>query len=196
MAEVSLPIRELTRSAARKIAPGSFEPENHFYPRVLNAQVHPLVSFFMNMGRARIVERYCHLNPAVNPESLEKILSFAPRFFRWAGADLFCTTNAEGNRRMVLIETNSCPSGNKSMPLLSDDQEQGGYRTLMERMFYPLLKRRGLPEGALAVLYDKNFTEASGYAAALADLTGESVYLTPLPADAEDPPARFRDRQL
>lgn len=32
-----------------------------------------------------------------------------------------------------------------------------------------------LPCGALAVLYDKNKMEASGYAAALADLTGEQV---------------------
>ncbi|MFT5359132.1 MAG: hypothetical protein ACI9KE_006375, partial [Polyangiales bacterium] len=23
--------------------PGDFEPERHFYPRVLNAQIHPLV---------------------------------------------------------------------------------------------------------------------------------------------------------
>ena len=35
-----------------------------------------------------------------------------------------------------------------------------------------------LPAGALAVLYDKNKMEAGGYAAALADLTGEQVQET------------------
>ena len=35
--------------------------------------------------------------------------------------------------------------------------------------------------------------EASGYAAVIADLTGEDVFLTPFPDEAEDPPARFTD---
>ena len=41
----------------------------------------------------------------------------------------------------------------------------------------PALRAREgtLPAGALAVLYDKNKMEAGGYAAALADLTGEQV---------------------
>jgi hypothetical protein len=29
---------------------------------------------------------------------------------------------------MTLIEVNSCPSGMKSMPLLSEQEEQGGYK--------------------------------------------------------------------
>ncbi len=28
--------------------PGDFEPSEHFYPRVLNAQLHPLVRHFLN----------------------------------------------------------------------------------------------------------------------------------------------------
>jgi len=41
---------------------------------------------------------------------------------------------------MVVIENNSCPSGQKSMPLLDDNQEQGSYRLMVERTFKPYLK--------------------------------------------------------
>jgi hypothetical protein len=148
------------------------------------------------MSNRRIVNRYCHLNPRVDPDFLEKVLSYTPKYFRWAGADLFCTTTAAGNRRLVVIETNSCPSGNKSMPLLSEDDEQAGYRKLIETAFLPLIAKRKGASGDLAVLFDKNHMEASGYAAVIADLTGEDVYLTPYPDGHEDPPARFADGLL
>ncbi len=149
------------------------------------------------MGRKRLISRYCHLNPSVKQATMEQVLSYVPKHFRWAGCDLFCTTTALGHRRMVVVETNSCPSGNKSMPLLSEENEQGGFRTLIETTFLPLIKRRTL-EGALAVIYDKNYTEASGYACALADLTGEAVYLSPFPQGAEGDAAAtwFEDRVL
>ena len=181
---------------AAPVEPGSFEPRNHFYARVLNAQIHPLVAFFLRMSNRRIVNRYCHLNPRVEPGYLEKVLEYAPKHFRWAGADLFCTTTAAGNRRLVVVETNSCPSGNKSMPIPSDDDEQAGYRKLIETAFLPLIAKRKTASGCLAVLFDKNYMEASGYAAAIADLTGERVYLTPFPDGATDPPARFTDGLL
>jgi hypothetical protein len=184
-----------SRNAA-VVSSGSFEPRDHFYSRVLNAQIHPLVSFFLRMSNRRIVNRYCHLNPRVDPDFLEKVLSYTPKYFRWAGADLFCTTTAAGNRRLVVIETNSCPSGNKSMPLLSEDDEQAGYRKLIETAFLPLIAKRKGASGDLAVLFDKNHMEASGYAAVIADLTGEDVYLTPYPDGHEDPPARFADGLL
>jgi len=57
-----------------RITSGSFEPERHFYPRVLNAQLHSLVRFFLNLDNARIINRYCHLNPRVHPEVLGAIL--------------------------------------------------------------------------------------------------------------------------
>jgi hypothetical protein len=181
---------------ASAVAPESFEPRNHFYSRVLNAQIHPLVSFFLRMSNQRIVNRYCHLNPRVDPEHLTSVLAYTPKYFRWAGADLFCTTTAAGNRRLVVIETNSCPSGNKSMPIPSDDDEQAGYRKLIETAFMPLISKRKAASGGLAVLFDKNYMEASGYAAVIADLTGETVFLTPFPDGAEDPPARFADGLL
>ena len=40
---------------ARKIAQTSFEPPDHFYPRVLNAQIHPLVSSFFSLSNERII---------------------------------------------------------------------------------------------------------------------------------------------
>lgn len=44
--------------------------------------------------------------------------------FKWAGADVFVTASARGNRRCVVVETNSCPSGQKSQPLVNDASEQ------------------------------------------------------------------------
>lgn len=175
------------------VVPGAFEPARHFYPRVLNAQIHPLVRFFMTLGNERIAERYCHLHPEVDPKAVREVLAASPRYFRWGGADLFYATTEQGLRRIVVIETNSCPSGQKSMPLLNEDDEHGGYRRLLERSFCPLLKKPKLPPGGLAVLYDKNLMEASGYAATLSDLTGEPVQLVPCFDEDPDRPTRFTD---
>ena len=97
---------------------------------------------------------------------------------------------------MVVIETNSCPSGQKSMPLYEEHDEQGGYRTLVEQAFLPALAGRRLPSGGLAVLYDKNEMEASGYAAAIADRVDEPVYLVRFLDGDTDPCARFVDGLL
>lgn len=164
---------------SRVAEPGSFDAQDHFYPQVLNAQIHPLVRYFMDLGNERIAERYCHLHPEVDPASVRELLSGRTRWFRWGGADLFHTANERGGRDIVVIETNSCPSGQKSMPLIHEREEAAGYRVLLERSFVPALKRRGLPPGELAVLWDKNPMETSGYAAVLAELTGEPVHLVP-----------------
>jgi hypothetical protein len=149
-----------------------------------------MVAFFMRLTPLQIVNRYCHLNPQVEKSMLTACLATQTRHLYWAGADLFYTVTDSGVRRMTVIETNSCPSGNKSMPLLNEGEEQGGFRRVLEHAFVPRLKKRRLPKGGLAVLFDKNYTEASGYAAALADLCDEPVYLTPMP-EAKDRPARF-----
>lgn len=176
---------------AQTVRAGAFEPARHFYPRVLNAHIHPLVRFFMTLGNERIAERYCHLHPEVDPVAIRGLLASVPRHFRWGGADLFYATSERGHRRIVVIETNSSPSGQKSMPLLTEEEEFGGYRRLLERSFCPLLKRPKLPNGGLAVLYDKNQMEASGYAAVLAELTGEPVHLVPCNDGDPDPSSRF-----
>jgi hypothetical protein len=175
----------------RLVGPDSFECEAHFYPKVLNAHLHPLVRYFLTLGNERIAERYCHLHPEVQPQAVRDLLRVPSKHFRWGGTDLFHVTTPQGVRRLVVIETNSCPSGQKSMPRLNEEQEMGGYRRLLERSFLPLLKRRALPAGGLAVLWDKNPMETSGYAATLAELTGEPVHLVYFPADDPDPDARF-----
>ena len=162
-----------------QINPGQFEIANHFYAKALNAQMHPMVSYFLSLTREQIVERYIHMNPAVSYTDLFHLLSQPMRHFFWGGADLFYVTTASGNRKMIVLETNSCPSGQKSMPSMNDSDEYRGYRQLIEHSFLPQLKKRRVPAGALAVVYDKNFMEASGYAATLADVTNESVFLIP-----------------
>lgn len=174
--------------------PGSFEPENHWYPKALNATVHPMVSFFLSLNRERIIERYCHLNPMVKRSALNDILSRKTKYFRWAGADLINVTNEMGLRQMVVIENNSCPSGQKSMPLLQDYEEHGGYKVLLERTFLPSLKgQRLITSGKVAVLYDKNPMEASGYAATLADITDDEVYYLYFDKEALGSTIRFDD---
>lgn len=184
------------RLPPREVRAGDFDPVGHFYPRVLNAHINPLVQAFMHMSNGRIVERYIHLNPQVSREAIEQRLTHVPRYYRWGGTDLLHTASDRGERQLVVIETNSCPSGQKSMPLLDEGQEQAGYRVLLEGAFLPQLKKRPPNTGALAVLYDKNYMEASGYAATLADLTGEVVHLVPCWDGDPDPVHRFDDGVL
>lgn len=174
-----------------KVLPDSFETPDHFCPRVLNAQMHPLVQHFLNLGNTRIAERFIHLHPEVNADAVYEVLSHKTKHFRWGGADLFAATTDQGIRRIIVIETNSCPSGQKSMPFGSDAHEQSGYRTLLERTFATLQKQRRLPKGGLAVLYDKNEMETSGYAAMMADVMDEPVWLVPCFQNDPDLPVRF-----
>lgn len=162
-----------------KIAPGTFMGENHWYPKALNATIHPMINFFLNLSKDRIINRYCHLHPKIDREALEEILSYKCRYFRWGGADLINSTSANGKRQMVVIENNSSPSGQKSMPLLDDNKEDGSYRLLIERTFVPMIKRLKKDTGRLAVFYDKNYMEVSGYAAIIAEITREEVLMIP-----------------
>ncbi len=169
------------------VSPDSFSGENHWYPKALNATIHPMVSFFLNLSKDRIVNRYCHLHPMVNRDKLHEILTYQCKYFLWSGADLINATSATGKRQMVVIENNSCPSGQKSMPLLDDSKEEGSYQLLIERTFKPMLKSRSAAKlkGRLAVIYDKNHMEASGYAHVIADVMNEPVLEVPF-FDAPD----------
>ena len=121
--------------------PRDFESENHFYTKVLNSQLHPLVSYFYNLDNDRLAQRYCHINPKVKQEVLSELLNYQTGHFHWGGSDLFYTTTKNGNRKMVVIETNSCPSGQKSMPLRHENIEQGGYHTLITECFKKALEK-------------------------------------------------------
>ncbi|KAF9187057.1 hypothetical protein BGZ51_001578 [Haplosporangium sp. Z 767] len=175
-----------------------FEPEKHFYPRVLNAQIHPMVGYFFSLGNERIIARYMHLNPQTNEEVLRKCLDYVPKHFQWAGkcSDLFNVTTASGHRQMIIVETNSCPSGQKSMPLLTESDEHGGYRTVLESAFKDMIETADKSLGDLAVVCDKNMMEASGYAATLADVMKEKVWLVEYYENDQDPPVKWVDRVM
>ena len=174
------------------IEPNQFEPHDHWYPKALNATIHPMINFFLNLEQERIISRYCHMHPQVDKDKLREILNHKCRYFLWAGADLLNVTSAGGKRQMVVIENNSCPSGQKSMPLLDDNQEQGSYRLMVERTFKPYLKNlRNKINGKLAVIYDKNLMETSGYAEVIADVMNESVYYVPFYHDQENDHIKF-----
>lgn len=162
----------------RQVSPGSFASGDYWYPRAINALVHPMVAYFMNMSNRRIAERYCYRHPQVQPKKLLQLLSYKPHHFKWGGSDLMHATNHRGQDRMVVIETNSCPSGQKSFPLLDESQEQGGYHSLMKEVFLPQIPKKS--SGRVAVIYDKNEMENQAYAAALADLLQEKIILVDL----------------
>lgn len=177
------------------VEPGDFEPSEHWYPRVLNSNIHPLVSHFLFLESNQYVERFCRLNPEANPEALSKILAYKPKYFKWSGTDMMHITNNVGTKKLTVIETNSCPSGQKSMPLLSLNVEKGGYKRLIEQTFKPQVKNHQ-EEGALAVIYDKNPMENVGYASTLSDAFKEDVYLAKFEKNDPDPPAKFIDKKL
>lgn len=181
-------------SKATIVNPGEFEAHRHWYPKALNATIHPMINFFLNLSQERIISRYCHMHPTVNRGKLQEILKYKAKHFLWGGADLLNVTSAGGKRQMVIIENNSCPSGQKSMPLIDDNQEQGSYRLMIERTFKPYLKglRQNL-KGGLAVVYDKNPMEVSGYAEVIADVMNEQVYYVPFYETDENPPVEFRE---
>jgi len=177
------------------VEPGDFEPADHWYPRALNSNIHPLVSTFLNLSHKQIAERYLRLNPKADMDAVMSILQYQPKYFRWSGTDMMHVTNHEGNRKLTLIETNSCPSGQKSMPLLDFNYEQGGYRRLIEHTFKGMVDRHD-ENGALAVVYDKNPMENIGYAATIAEVFGENVYLAQFKQDDQDPPVEFREGKM
>ncbi len=176
------------------ILPDQFEPSEHWYPKALNATIHPMINFFLNLSQERVITRYCHMHPTVDKVKLREVLNHRSKYFLWAGADLLNVTSASGKRQMVVIENNSCPSGQKSMPLLNDNQEQGSYRLMVERTFKPSLKNlRNKIQGGLAVLYDKNPMEVSGYAEVIADVMQEPVHYVSYYKNESNPEAKFID---
>ncbi|ODQ50182.1 hypothetical protein SAICODRAFT_21924 [Saitoella complicata NRRL Y-17804] len=247
---------------AAEVRPDDWEMDRHFYTKCLNAQIHPLVSSFFQLSQSsnRIVARYCHLHPNTDPEALKRVLSYKPREFAWAGADLFNVTTKSGARQMIVVETNSCPSGQKSMPLLSEWEEHGGYLRVLQgvglvkplnnsggdqkspatatdeptlgaqklvdavsvqlaeaqlkeaeheggppvQSFAPSAEAQKKPrtwiaerpdeiEGDLAVVWDKNKMEATGYASVLADMTKENVWCVEFYEWDDDPPVKWED---
>ena len=92
------------------------------------------------------------------------------------------------------------------MPLLSElGTEYGGYGLVMEQTFKSLIKDLDVSTGSmlnlslmkeLAVIYDKNKMEASGYAAVLADVMKESVFLTEYYENDTNPPVKWENEWM
>jgi len=165
--------------------PGEFEPSEHYYPRCLNAQIHATVHNFLSLSNEQLITRYCHTRPDYDRSEMQAWISgYRPKHMVWSGSDLMSVTERESGKALfTVIETNSCASGQKSNPLYDENVEEGGYGRLLRTCFLPELKRReaegNLPKGELGVIYDKNLMEVTGYAAAMADMTGEPVHLIP-----------------
>lgn len=178
-------------SSITVVTPQSFSPHKHWYSKALNAQIHPVVSFFMNMDNERIIQRFSYLNPSIDSEYLKELLQYKPKYFKWAGTDLMHTTTTKGKKQMVVIETNSCPSGQKSFPLLDENNEKGGYEQLIKKTFIPIWKKSTVKKGVTCVFYDKNPVENTGYAATIADEIKKNVYLVEYHEDEYGKCVRF-----
>lgn len=208
------------RRKCELVEPNTFKEEHHFYPKAVHAHLSEIVKEFMTLGKLlqvtrksaqafttqdtpQLVKRFCELHPNVQETNLMNVLTFKPQFFNWSGSDLFHVSDHTGSKSMVLIETNSCPSGQKAMPKMDSmrmqhDNVHRGYRTLIENMFKPMLEQHErmlgphmVKDGKLAVVYDKNKMETWGYAAIIADVFRESVYLVEYKNQDDDPSVRF-----
>lgn len=174
------------------IEPNNFSYQNHWYEKVINATIHPIVKHFLKMTQEQVITRYCHLNPKADKNKLRELLNYKSKYFLWGGADLVNVTSSSGKRQMVVIENNSCPSGQKSMPLLHEYSEETTYHQLIESTFKNSLKNVRI-KGILAVVYDKNEMEASGYASAIADIFKEKVYLIPFKNNENTSKVKFEN---
>ncbi|KAI8867965.1 hypothetical protein GQ42DRAFT_105765, partial [Ramicandelaber brevisporus] len=187
--------------SAVSVKPGSFDPVKHWHPRAFNAQLHPTVATFLSLSNERIVQRYTHLNPHVDANELRKLLGYKTMHFHWAGSDLFSVNTMDGKRQMVLIEMNSSPAGPAAMPRHQQQFQQqacspaglSSYHVLLETLLGGLAEFKTEVDGDWAVIYENSLVEGSGYAAALADLSGESVWLAQDRDADPDPPCKWDD---
>ncbi len=179
--------------SATLVRPGSFRPDSHWYPKALNATLHPIVQYFLSMNNERIIARYCQVNPSVDESTLKKIFTYKPKYLFWSGGDLFHAATQRGKSRMIVLEINSCPSGQKSFPTGSIVNEQGTYRYTVEEVFRHAMRNCNMNAGSLAVIYDKNPMENTGYAATIADVFKQPVYLVEYLDGEKNPPVKVED---
>lgn len=92
-------------------SPGDFDPKCHFIAKTLCSKLNKTGKGFFNLSNKHIIERFCALNPSVSRAVLTDCLSYQAKYFKWAGCDLFNVTDAEGKRKMIIIENNTCATG-------------------------------------------------------------------------------------
>jgi hypothetical protein len=178
---------------------------NYFYKCVLNKKLHPIVQEFLSLKKEDYIEKYYNLeyskNIIIDKNILNELLSYKPSYFFWSGVDLLNIKNNENNKtNMMILETNSCPSGQKSMPFNSENNiNELGYNKLMT-IFLELSNNKSskklIPEGVLAIIYDKNIVEVLGYANQLANISNEKVYLVELYNNDKNPCAKWDENGI
>ena len=108
--------------------PENFAAEDHFYPHILNGQLHPMIRSFLDIDTKKIAACYCHFFCFVfvffiqvrsnsNNYVTKKNYSNKNQISHCSGADLFVVTNNKGGRYLCVVETSTCPRGQKSMSL-------------------------------------------------------------------------------
>ncbi|CAF0716550.1 unnamed protein product [Brachionus calyciflorus] len=167
---------ESSKNHAIYMVKNEFEPSNHYYSKALKYPMSKIGSNFFNLDNEQILIRYSRLKPFVDIEYLRKILNYKCKFYTWGGCDLFKVIDKYGNNQMILIESNTCASGIKSTPLINPEDKFGSYRKLVDN-FYGIFKKSDSSLGDLAVIYDQNLLEASGYCSCLAEVSNEKVWL-------------------
>lgn len=165
-----------SKNHAVDIQPNEFDPKHHFYTKALKHKMNRTGCEFFQMNNEQIILRYSRLKPSVNIDYLRECLGYRSKYYTWGGCDLFKVVDRKGKKQLILIESNTCASGVKSTPFMDQSDKYGPYKKLVEN-FIELFDQNDFKLGDLAVIYDQNLTESSGYAACLADLTGEKVWL-------------------
>jgi len=175
-----------TRRSAIRVSPGQGELSSCFYSKVAAAVAHPLVERFFSLSNEAIADLFCAAHPNASRSHLLELLTYQCRHFPWAGCDLLHVLDPSDQPTMLVIETNSCASGQKSMPAFADDPGASGYQRMMETLF-----ANPEPGRTYAVVFDKNEMEARGYALAMADHLDTPVWLVQYHDEASNPPVRF-----
>lgn len=78
----------LIAARVRLVQPGHFNRRRHFYPKAVDALIHPTLATFLSLGNEGIISRYHSLHPSVDTAMLEGFLNYNPKYFRWAGDQL------------------------------------------------------------------------------------------------------------
>lgn len=175
---------KLSKSQAVEIYPNEFDSKYHFYSKTLKHKMNRTGSDFFQMNNEQIIFRYCRLKPSVKVDYLRECLNYRSKYYTWGGCDLFKVIDRKGKKQLILIESNTCASGVKSTPFIDHSDKYGPYKKLVEN-FIQLFDISDPRVGDLAVIYDQNSTESSGYATCLADLTKEKVWLVQYLDDSE-----------
>ena len=79
------PIKSNKYACALQIDRDGFKKENHFYAKVLNSKIHPVVGAFFKLGNEAIIRRYKQLHTDVDETVLKEYLNYKPLHFKWAG---------------------------------------------------------------------------------------------------------------